>query len=930
MPSDQAYVFAYVFGPFRLELGAGVLRRDGEEVALTPKAFALLRCLVERAGLLVSREELLEAVWPATFVGDEALKVRIHELRRALEDAGSKRLIATVHRRGYRFVGDVNVEAATGAAGRPPAGAVVAAPPPQAASSFPGAGGAPAPSIPPAGTVVGREAELARLAACLGRALAGERQAVFVSGEPGIGKSTLVDAFLAGPAAAGLCLARGQCLELHGAGESYLPVLDALARAGRGPAGEELAAALRALAPAWLALLPGLIAPGEREATTRDRVPGAGREGMLRELAAAIEALAATTPVVLVLEDLHWCDASTADLLSYLARRREPARLLLLATYRPDEVAAAGSHPIAPLPHDLASRGLAVELPLGALDERQVAEYLVARLGGPAPAGLARRLHRHTEGSPLFLVSAAEDLLARGRLRREDGGWRIAGDPAELAPGVPAGLRALLELQLDRLGAEERRLLEAASVAGARFTPVAIAAALATDLEEVEERCASLARTRRFLRARPADEEGGYGFLHALYRDAVYERVPPSRRARLHARFAEHLERAYGAEAGAHAAELAVHFERAGERERALPWLLQAARNATRRFASDETLLHGGRALRLLDEGVRPAGGAAAARDLELELQVLRGEALRTMRGYGDPEGLAAFERARALCADSGAGAELFPVLVGLFGYHLIRAELPVAWELAQDLLRRAAASPSLLPQAHWCAGVTLLNRGEYVVAHEHLAAGLEVAARETDRGPALPGTDGFVLCASFDAWALCGIGSPDEALRLAARAVGRARSLGDPHALAFGLFFTAFVHHFRREPGEVRTAADELVAIAREESLAQWLAFGTILRGWAMTEQGEVETGVDEIRRGLDAYRATGARVSVPHFLGLLAEALARNGEREAARAAVDEALAEAAATGGRYYEAELLRLRADLAGEVQTAGARRTPRDR
>ena len=893
MASDAAYAF----GPFRLDLEAGALRREGDEVPLTPRAFSLLRYLVERPGKLLSREELLEAVWPAAYVGDEALKVRIRELRRALEDAaGTPRFIATIHRRGYRFVGEVRT-----------------VPPGRASATAAAASAAEMPPLP-----VGRQRELARLGEALGRAVTGERQAVFVSGEPGIGKTTVIEAFLARLAGDELCVARGQCLELHGAGESYLPLFDALGRMARGPWAARLVSVLRRLAPTWLAQMPWLLDAAERAALVRE-ASGATRERMLRELAEGLEALAAETPLVFVLEDLHWSDASTLDLLSYVARRRESARLLLVATYRPEEV-AGGGHALALLPHDLAARGWAVELPLGLLTEAEVGEYLAERLGGAAPAGLARLLYRRTEGSPLFLVNALEDLLGRGILRRDGSLWRLASDPAQVELGVPAGLRALLAQQLERLDLQERRLLEAASIAGAEFAPEAVAAALSADAEEIDERCASLSRRRRFLRGGAGEHAGSYAFLHASYRDAVYEGVAPGRRARLHARLAEQAERAYGAHTGEHAAELAVHFERAGEPARALPYLLQAARNAARRFASHEILIHARRALALLGDS-----GGEPDRQTELELQVLRGTALMSTRGYGDVEVERAFARARELCRDSGEEPELFPILAGLFGYHLIRAELATAWELAEELLRRAAGRPHLLVEAHYTAGVTLLNRGDFRAAHDHLAAGAG-GGRVGDFDPAGFGRDAAAACASFDAWALWSLGFPDRAVERAAEAIARARAVDHPHSLAFALFFTAFVRHFRREPGAARTAAEELVALSRAEAFAQWLAFGTILRGWAQVEDGRPEEGLEEIRAGLAEYRATGAAISVPHFLGLLGEALARCGRAGEAREAIEEGLALAIATGGRYYEAELLRLRGELAlAEAPPDGAAR-----
>ena len=283
---------------------------------LAPRAFAVLRHLVEHRGRLITKDELLTAVWRDAIVSDAALASGIRDLRKALGDSSAApRYIQTVHRRGFRFIGPVT--APTGHRHRR------ASSPSHRAS-----------------TLVGREAQMARLHARLASALGGQRQLVFVTGEPGIGKTALVEMFLAevGQASA-LRIGRGQCVEQYGAGEAYLPVLEALGRLGRAAGGEQLVEVLKQHAPTWLQQLPGLLSDSDVEAVRR-RAHGASRGRMLRELVEALEALTRDTPLVLLLEDLHWSDSATIDLLGMLARRREPSRLLVLGTYRPADVAA--------------------------------------------------------------------------------------------------------------------------------------------------------------------------------------------------------------------------------------------------------------------------------------------------------------------------------------------------------------------------------------------------------------------------------------------------------------------------------------------------------------------------------------------------------------------------------------------------------------
>src|SRR5262249_15507939 len=283
---------------------------------------------------------------------------------------------------------------------------------------------------------------------------------IFVTGEAGIGKTTLVDTWLArlGPEAA-LWSVRGQCIEHYGAGEAYLPVLEALGRLCRQPGQKRLLGLLRQYAPTWLVQLPWLLRPAARTALQRE-VLGSTRERMLREMAEALEILTAETPLVLVLEDLHWSDAATLDLLAVLARRREAARLLLIGTYRPVDVLVR-EHPLRGLAQELQLQGHCTTLPLVGLTEADVAAYLAARCPGPAlPTELARVLYERTEGNPLFLVNVVASLVTQSVLVQGQGGWKCVGGVEAVVRGVPESLRQLIERHIARLSPEDQRMLE--------------------------------------------------------------------------------------------------------------------------------------------------------------------------------------------------------------------------------------------------------------------------------------------------------------------------------------------------------------------------------------------------------------------------------------------------------------------------------------
>ncbi|MGH7859030.1 MAG: AAA family ATPase, partial [Candidatus Binatia bacterium] len=298
------------FAPFRLDAESGRLWNGASELAIRPKTLAVLCHLTENAGQLVTVGDLAHAVWADSHGSAPLVKGCVRELRKLLDDEpAAPRYIETVGRRGYRFVAAIE--------------------PVSTALDSSWAGGA------AGSTFVGRRTELAELGARLEAALSGRRQILFVSGEAGVGKTTLAGRFLAAAAARHeLRAARGQCVEHYGPGEPYLPVLQALTTMCRGPGGDRVLDVLGRFAPTWLAQMPALLSEAEQE-RLRARVAGANRERMLREMCDAVEALAAERPLVVWLDDLHWSDPSTVDLISSLALRAERARFLLLGTYRP-------------------------------------------------------------------------------------------------------------------------------------------------------------------------------------------------------------------------------------------------------------------------------------------------------------------------------------------------------------------------------------------------------------------------------------------------------------------------------------------------------------------------------------------------------------------------------------------------------------------
>lgn len=562
------------FGPYVLDEANECLWRNDEAIALRPKAYAVLQYLLAHPAVLVTKQQLLDAVWPETFVSDSVLKDSIRQLREALsDDAKSPHFIETAHRRGYRFIAPLSEGLSHSDR----------APQPVAEETLPN-------------SILGRDDNLAQLHNWLQKALRGQSQTIFVTGEAGIGKTTLVEAFLREVSSKmEILVGRGQCLEQYGAGEAYLPVLDALSRLARESFGHLVVEQLRLLAPSWLVQLPRLLAGAELQ-TLREQTWQVTRERMLREIAETIEAVTAKAPFILVLEDLHWSDYSTLDLISYMARRRHPASFMLIGTYRPVEV-ILNEHPLKGIKQELQMHRLAHELPLGYLSEQSVADFLNNRFPSNSfPSRLAGMIHRHTEGNPLFMVNVVEYLVDLNHIEERNKKHVLATPLDEMELGVPENIRPLIEKHIERLSEVEQRVLEGASVVGMDCSAVAIAAGLDTDVVRVEEVCDGLARRHQFLLpAYLAELPDGtitprYRFIHALYLDVLYKRVAPTRRSQIHGRIGERGESIYGDGVGEIAAELAVHFEEARDLVRALKYLQLATENAERRSANHEAL----------------------------------------------------------------------------------------------------------------------------------------------------------------------------------------------------------------------------------------------------------------------------------------------------------------------------------------------------
>ncbi|HXG20903.1 MAG TPA: AAA family ATPase [Methylomirabilota bacterium] len=918
------------------------LRLDNQPLRLTNKAFAVLRHLVEHPGQLVTKEALFAAIWPRTVVTETTLTNCISEVRRALgDDAKQPRFIETVHRRGYRFLPTITAQPVFSSESR-------------VSSSSP-------PLVPntqdPAPILVGREAELIQLHELFKKTLHGERQIVFVTGEAGIGKTALIETFVQSLAssvqsqkesqklilsedegargknkrplpkafssglrtfapqhpAPGVWLGWGQCIEQYGAGEAYLPVLEALGRLGRQPGGERLLAVLRQYAPTWLAQLPALLSPEELEAVQR-RIQGATRERMLREITEAVEVLSGAQPLVLVLEDLHWSDPSTVELLTMLARRREPAQLLVVGTYRAAELAVS-NHPLKTVKHELVARGQAAEIALSFLSPAAVREYISHRLGESTVAdSLANVVYRRTDGQPLFMVQVTDYLVQR------DGSLASAtADLTAVEQALPPGLREAIEAQLGRLSEDEQSVLAVGSVGGAEFAVASLAAGLAREEATIEEVCDRLARRGQFIEERGVKTwpdgtvSGSYGFRHALYQEVVYTPLTEARRVRWHTAIGKRLEAGYGEQTNEIAAELAVHFEHGRDFTRAIQYQYAAAQRALGRHASREALEHLTHGLELLPHV--PANPIHI--QLELMLQTTYGVTLATTLGYAAPAVERAHLRAYELSQELTDPTLLSPILCGLWGFFIARSDLSRALALADHLVALVDQSPHTTAPAlaYGIHGQTSLLSGQLLLARTSFEQSLtHYTADQHGQLLAQYNEDPGVISNTFQAQTLWLLGYADQAQRQLAAGEALARDLAHPYSSAQYLCNAMIVWQWRREVSRVLARYEELQAICQAEAFPVWLAGGTIVHGWALAQHGQSEVGVSFMHQGIHAWQAIGICLVLPYYQTLLAEAYGFSERPHAGLQVLDKVLAHINATQERFYEAEVWRIKGEL----------------
>jgi len=890
------------FGEFDLDEANALLLRGGSAIPLSPTPFGVLCALARHPGSLLTKHTLLDEVWGHRFVSDSVLKGTISDIRTVLgDDPRSPRFIETVARRGYRFIASpVALQPS------PPGHPVAAAPPQPTRLAPPTAASAAASRAGQASSLIGRATVLVRLHSAWERATRGASVIAWAAGEPGIGKTTLIEHFASGLGEA--ACARGQCAQQYGPGEPFHPVLQALAELCRRT--PDVAALLRAVAPTWLLQLPWVSTAEEREALRQELV-GATPERMLREMGEFLDRYTKDRPLLLITEDLHWSDRPTIQLIDFLARRRSDARVMWLSSFRLAEVIAS-DHPLNALRHELRLHGLCEEIVLDSFSEADVAAYLAERLPAIAKDESAvRALHERTEGVPLFVASMVSDIAARSA---ESG----VGTAELLATSaVPENLLAIIEHYSSKLGNERRSLLSAAAVCGMEFRVDSVSRVLERNAGEVAEECERLLREQLWLTApragndADADEER-YSFRHALFRQVVYDRMGSSMRVDLHRKVGTVLERERAEGRTISAAQLATHFDLGRSPMEALRYYAEAAEAALMHLGPGECMSLTERGLSLVSRA--PADTRRTS--LEIALATLRGVAAFHLLGVGD-EPRKAFMRGRSLISD----VPLHPMRGLLFhgaGQVLnLRAEYAEALATADlaDALLANTSDPLLELAACTARGQAYMMQGRPRDARESLERGLPAIDSESAASEQRFIADPRLSLLPLLSVQLATLGLVEQARERLKQAYALVDRLAQPYALMITIWCDALVEVRLGDAERVGALADQMSSLADKFALAQGRTACRLFRALADARRGATRDSFRQIRAAYEENTALGMMAGGGEFLGYAAEALVLQGDLDGAEEQLEQGLEIASRYGERMYLPQLLLIQGTVA---------------
>jgi predicted ATPase/class 3 adenylate cyclase len=760
---------------------------------------------------------------------------------------------------------------------------------------------------------VGRQSELAQMKKALELTQTGHGQIVAVVGGPGVGKSRLFHEFRLGSLRG--CLVLETFSVSHGKAYAYLPLIDLLKnyvqitfQDDERRMREKITGRVLTLDRSLEDTLPylfALLSVSEPTSSLQQMDPQIRRKRTLEAIKRLLVRESLNQPLILVFEDLQWLDNETQAFLMLLSESLATARILLLVNYRPEYQHAWGN------------KTYYTQLRLDPLGKEEAQELLSALLGDSVTLEpLKQFILEKTEGTPFFMEEMVQALVEQGVLTdlRRVGTAHLAPTLAKLLADIkiPSTVQGILASRIDRLGVEEKALLQTLSVIGKEFS-LSLLRQVVDQSEEDLHSLLSHLQSAEFIYEQPAFPEPEYVFKHALTQEVAYNSLLLERRKVLHKRTGQAIEALYHSRLEDHYSELAHHYSRSGNTQKAIEYLQLAGQQAVQRSANAEAVTHFTAALELL----QTLADTPERAQQELSLQIALGRPLAVTKGFGAPEVGAVYTRALELCRQIGETPQLFPVLWGARTFYFFRVDLQTARELAERLIPLAqhAQDSALLLEAHTGLGAVLFSLGEVVSARAHLEQAMALYDPGQRRASiARYGADLGVNGRSLLAKILWLLGYPDQALTRSRAALTLVQEIDHPWNTAVVWINDTELHQFLHAAQAVQQQAEALIVLSNEQGFSSLLAAAIVRRGWALAEQGQAEEGIQQIQRGMAAHRATGDELFHPYHLALLAEAYGKAGQVEDGLIALAEALATVDRTGERQCEAELYRLKGQL----------------
>jgi class 3 adenylate cyclase/predicted ATPase len=757
--------------------------------------------------------------------------------------------------------------------------------------------------------LVGRESEVALLLERWEQAKSGQGQVVLLTGDAGIGKSRLVQVLK--DHVANEPHVRWECRSAeYSQNTALFPLMDLFQRLLRFQADETpdekfgkleqtlsqyrlpLGETVPLFAPFLTLPLP------DNRYPLLNLSPQRQRQKTLETLVAILLELAERQPVLFIIEDLHWTDPTTLELLNLLIEQIPTTAVLTVLTCR--------SH-FQPAWHH---RSYLTEMTVNRLSHAHV-EQIVNRMteGKTFPQELLAQIIAKTDGVPLFVEELTKALLESGQLTTRDGHYDLTGSLSTFA--IPATLQDSLMARLDGL-MTAKVIAQLGATIGRQFSYALLQAVAQRNDRTLHEELHRLVEAE-IVYQRGLPPQSTYVFKHALIQDAAYESLLKSTRQQYHQRIAQVLEGQFPETVEAQPELPAHHYTEAGLNAQAVHYWHHAGQRASERSAHIEAIAHLRQGLELF----KALPETPQRLQHEVDMLIALGASLLATKGTGAPEFGQTYLRAQRLCEHLDNPQQFFLVVRGLWNYYAARAEMQTAHALGEQLLTLAqqAQDAAMLVAAHAVLGRTLFHLGAIASAQTHFAQGIALHDPIQQRASAfLHGQDAGVVCHSYAAWTLWSLGYPDQGRARSQEAVTLAEQGAHPFSLGFALSRAAVFHQLRLEVQAAQERAEATIVLATEQGFPQWRATGVCLRGWALAHQGQVKEGIEQLHQGLIGWRATGAEIGRPHYLALLAEAYGIMGQPEAGLTVLTEALALVDKMGMRWYDPELYRLKGKL----------------